>query len=69
MSCLKDSEATCPAHSEVVASLETRPLPTCVFIVHNLAPTFHVGFVVNEILAPRALTKVEDILPKETSAV
>jgi hypothetical protein len=69
MSCLEDSEAACPTHGEVVTSREALPCFTCVFIIHNLAPAFHVGFVIDQVLAPSSLTEVEDILPEETTAI
>jgi hypothetical protein len=69
MSCLEDSEATCPTHGEVICSGKTWPPATCVAVVDILAPALHVGLVIYQILAPAALTKVEDILSKETSAV
>jgi hypothetical protein len=69
MSCLEDSEATCPTHGEVICSGKTRPSATCVAVVDILAPALHVGFVIDQILAPAALNEIEDILPKETSAV
>ena len=31
-----DSDAACPTHSEVIASVETWPIATCVAIVHVL---------------------------------
>jgi hypothetical protein len=68
VSCLEDPEPARPTHGEVVAAFEPRPFTACVLIVHNLAPTSHVGFVINQVLAPGFLTKVEDILPEETFA-
>jgi hypothetical protein len=69
MPCLKDPEPARPTNGKVIAAFESRPFTTCVFIVHNLAPTSHVWFVINQVRALSALPKVEDILPEETSAV
>ena len=37
MACPEDSQATCPTHSKVITSGETRPSSTCVAVVHYLA--------------------------------
>ena len=36
MACLEDSQAACPTHCEVIPAAKTRPIATCVAIVHIL---------------------------------
>merc|ERR1719453_2460821 len=50
MACPEDSQSACPTHSEVVASVETRPPATCVPVVHIVFPTSHVGPATVQIL-------------------
>ena len=38
--CPGDSQSSCPAHSEVIVSGKSRPLPACVFVVHHLRRSF-----------------------------
>jgi hypothetical protein len=69
MTCPEDSQAACPSHCKVVASSEPRPFATCVAVVHHMAPTGHVCSASIKVLTAAALAKVENVLPKETSAI
>jgi len=66
---LEDSQAACPTNGEVISPSESGPSATCVFIIDVVLPTSHVRSAIVQVLAPPALTKVEDILPEETSAI
>jgi hypothetical protein len=63
------SHAACPTHSEVITSMEARPLATCVTIVHDMLPAGHIRLATVQVLATSTLTKVESILPEETMAI
>jgi hypothetical protein len=65
----EDSHAPCPAHSEMITSPEARPSATCVAIIHHTAPASHVRSAAIQVLTPTPLTKVENILAEETSAI
>jgi hypothetical protein len=65
----EDPEAACPTHGEMITSRETSPFATCVAIIHHLAPASHVGPTTLQVLAPTALTKVEDVFPELAIAV
>jgi hypothetical protein len=63
------SHAACPTHSEVITSMEARPLAACVTIVHDMLPAGHIRLATVQVLATSTLTKVESILPEETMAI
>jgi hypothetical protein len=64
-----DPHAACPAHSEVIASVETRPFATCIAVVHIVFPTSHVRSPTVQVLAMAPLSKVERIFHEETMAI
>jgi len=64
-----EPHAACPTHSKVIASVETRPLTTCVPIVHIMFPASMVWSATIQVLAMATLTKVEDVLHEETMAI
>jgi len=66
---LEDSHTACPAHSEVITSTETGPSAASVAIVHHSAPASHVRSAAIQVLTPTPLTKIENILAEETSAI
>jgi hypothetical protein len=69
VSCPEDSQAACPAHSEVITASESGPSATCVAVVHGMAPTSHIRPAPAQILAPPALTEPEGVLPEKTSPI
>jgi hypothetical protein len=40
----EESHASCPTHSEVIASCKAWPFATCVAVVHDISPASHVWF-------------------------
>jgi len=67
--CPRDSQASCPAHGEVIVSGKSGPLGACVFVVHDLPPTIHVGFATIQVLTATALSEVKGLLPEGTTAI
>jgi len=65
----ENSQAACPANSKVITTGKTGPFTTSVAIVHIVFPTGHVWSATVEVLTPATLTKVEDVLPKQASAI
>jgi len=65
----EDSQAACPTHSKVIASLESRPFTACVAIVNIMSPSSHVRLTPVQILAPSTLAKVEGILHEKPSTI
>jgi len=65
----ENSYTASPSHSEVVTSAETRPIATCVAIVHNIFPALQLGSATVQVLTPAPLTEVECILPEETMTI
>jgi hypothetical protein len=63
------SHAACPTHSEVITSVETRPLAAGVAIVHDVLPAGHIRLAAVQVLATAALIEVESILPEKTMAI
>jgi hypothetical protein len=59
--CPENSHATGPTHSKVVASVESRPLATCVPVVYHVFPASLV-YPAAQVLAMTTLSKVEDVL-------
>jgi hypothetical protein len=43
MARIEDSHASCPTRSEMIASMEARPMATCVPVVYSMTPTLHIG--------------------------
>jgi hypothetical protein len=48
----ENSYTASPSHSEVVTSAETRPIATCVAIVHNIFPALQPGSATVQVLTP-----------------
>jgi hypothetical protein len=69
MASLEDPQASSPTDSKMIAAGKTWPSPTCVFVVHHLAPTTHVWSTSVQVVAASALTKVENLLPEDTMTI
>jgi hypothetical protein len=69
MACPEDPQAACPTNSKEIATGESRPFTTSVARIDIMSPTGHVWSATVEVLTPTALTKVEDIIPKQASAI
>jgi hypothetical protein len=67
--CLENSQAACPAYSEVVAPSETMPPASCVTIIYIVFPARHIWSAAIEILTSATLAKIESVLPEETMAI
>jgi len=65
----EDPQASSPTDSKMIASGKTRPSPTCVFVVHHLAPATHVWSASVQVVAASALTKIEDLLSEDTMTI
>jgi hypothetical protein len=69
MTCPEDSHAAGPTHSKVITSSKSRPLATCIAVVHHLAPASHVRPATIQVLASPTLAKIERILSKDAMAI
>jgi hypothetical protein len=65
----EDSVATCPTHSKVIVSMESRPFTTCVPIVYQLTPSRKAGPTTVHVRTTTTLAEVECILHEDAMAV